>query len=152
MWVFHAGLDRPNLQLAAREGWGDDEKLAAILELKQRHLGLGATGSGIVSFTLIRVLERFSDLLRERGVAHRCYHGDFDRFGTESTYCRDGTDGMAPRVPGLSRISPLRRIHGCCRRGDIEPAPEKPGDPPALAERIRQHPLVGHVQHLPRRA
>jgi hypothetical protein len=74
------------------------------------------------------------------------------RFGTESTHCRDGTDGMAPRVPGLSRISPLRRIHGCCRRGDIEPAPEKPGDPPALAERIRQHPLVGHVQHLPRRA
>ena len=60
MRLFHAGLDRPNLQLAAREVWGDDEKLAAILELEQRHLGLGATGSGIVSFTLIRVLERFS--------------------------------------------------------------------------------------------
>jgi hypothetical protein len=41
MWVFHAGLDRPNLQLAA------------ILELKKRHLGLGAAGNGIVSFTLI---------------------------------------------------------------------------------------------------
>jgi ATP-dependent DNA helicase RecQ len=79
MRLFHAGLDRPNLQLAAREVWGDDEKLAAILELEQRHLGPGAAGSGIVYFTLIRVLERFSDLLRERGVAHRCYHGDLDR-------------------------------------------------------------------------
>ncbi len=43
----------------------------------------------------------------------------FDRFGTESPHCRAGTDGMTPRVPGLSRISPLRRIHGCCRRGDV---------------------------------
>ncbi len=79
MRLFHAGLDRPNLHLAAREVWGDDEKLAAILELHQRHLGQGAIGSGIVYFTLIRVLERFSDLLRQRGVAHRCYHGDLDR-------------------------------------------------------------------------
>ena len=79
MQLFHAGLDRPNLRLAAREVWGDDEKLEAILALRERHLGPGATGSGIVYFTLIRVLDRFSGLLRQRGIAHRCYHGDLDR-------------------------------------------------------------------------
>ncbi len=77
--LFHAGLDRPNLRLAARQVWGDDDKLAAILALNDRHLGPDATGSGIVYFTLIRVLDRYSRLLHERGVRHRCYHGDLDR-------------------------------------------------------------------------
>jgi len=77
--LFHAGFDRPNLQLAAREVWGEDQKLEAILDLHARHLRPGAQGSGIVYFTLIRVLDRYSRLLRERGVAHRCYHGDLDR-------------------------------------------------------------------------
>jgi ATP-dependent DNA helicase RecQ len=77
--LFHAGFDRPNLELAAREVWGDDDKLAAILELRDRHLGPGPTGSGIVYFTLIRVLDRFSGLLHERGIPHRLYHGDLDR-------------------------------------------------------------------------
>ncbi len=77
--TFHEGIDRPNLQFAVRHVWGDDEKVDQILDIRDRLLGPESTGSGIVYFTLIRVLDRFSTLLRERGVAHRCYHGDLDR-------------------------------------------------------------------------
>ena len=74
--TFHEGIERPNLRLAVREVWGDDEKVGQILEVRARH---GGMGSGIVYFTLIRVLDRFSTLLREQGIPHRCYHGDLDR-------------------------------------------------------------------------
>ena len=74
--TFHEGIERPNLTLAVREVWGDDEKVGHILDVRARH---GGTGSGIVYFTLIRVLDRFSTLLREQGIPHRCYHGDLDR-------------------------------------------------------------------------
>jgi ATP-dependent DNA helicase RecQ len=79
MATFHEGIERPNLTLNVAEVWGDDAKLDQILAIRERHLGPGATGSGIVYFTLIRVLDRFTNLLRERGVPHRCYHGDLDR-------------------------------------------------------------------------
>lgn len=75
MVTFHEGIERPNLRLGVREVWGDDEKLDQILDVRARH----PAGSGIVYFTLIRVLDRFSTLLRERGIPHRCYHGDLDR-------------------------------------------------------------------------
>jgi hypothetical protein len=82
-----------------------------------------------------------------------CLQGRCGGLGHQSGHRLSATrDRTTPRVPGLSRMSPLRRIHGCRRRGDVEPAPEKPGDPPALAVRIGQHPLVGHVQDLPRGA
>lgn len=74
--TFHEGIERPNLTFAVREVWGDDEKMGHILDVRARH---GGTGRGIVYFTLIRVLDRFSTLLREQGIPHRCYHGDLDR-------------------------------------------------------------------------
>ncbi len=77
--VFHQGIDRPNLQLSVAEVWGDDDKLAAILDLVGRHLAPGAQGSGIVYFTLIRTLDHFSTLLRQQGIVHHAYHGDLDR-------------------------------------------------------------------------
>ncbi len=77
--VFHEGIDRPNLVITVAECWGDDDKLEHVLAMTRRHLAPGATGSGIVYFTLIRTLDHFSSLLRQRGVAHRCYHGDLDR-------------------------------------------------------------------------
>ncbi len=76
MQMFHEGIDRPNLTVAVDEVWGDDEKLARILEIRDRHGSSG--GSGIVYFTLIRTLERFSDLLRKQRVSHVCYHGDLE--------------------------------------------------------------------------
>ena len=77
---FHEGIDRPNLTIDTREVWGDDEKLDTMLAMFRQHFGShDATGSGIVYFTLIRTLERFSELLRQRGVRHVCYHGDLER-------------------------------------------------------------------------
>lgn len=75
--TFHEGIDRPNLNLSVQEVWGDDEKLEQILAIRNQHAGLG--GSGIVYFTLIRTLERFSDSLRLSRIPHVCYHGDLDR-------------------------------------------------------------------------
>ena len=75
--LFHEGIDRPNLHLAVEEVWGDEEKIERILAIRERHRA--TIGSGIVYFTLIRTLERFSELLRQRDVPHVCYHGDLDR-------------------------------------------------------------------------
>ena len=75
--LFHEGIDRPNLRLAVEEVWGDDEKLAQIVAVHDRYSP--SPGSGIVYFTLIRTLERFSEMLRQRRVPHVYYHGDLDR-------------------------------------------------------------------------
>ena len=75
--TFHSGIDRPNLELTVDEVWGDDEKLARIIAI---HKSYPATsGSGIVYFTLIRTLERFSERLRVQHIPHVCYHGDLER-------------------------------------------------------------------------
>ncbi|MFM9963534.1 MAG: RecQ family ATP-dependent DNA helicase [Planctomycetaceae bacterium] len=75
--LFHEGIERPNLRLDVQEVWGDEEKLEHIVAVRDRHAA--STGSGIVYFTLIRTLERFSELLRQRRVPHVCYHGDLER-------------------------------------------------------------------------
>lgn len=75
--IFHEGIDRPNLNLAVEEVWGDDEKLDEILRVRDGYAT--STGSGIVYFTLIRTLERFSDRLYQQKIDHVCYHGDLDR-------------------------------------------------------------------------
>lgn len=76
MQIFHDGIDRPNLALDVQDVWGDDDKLKWIQAIRNRHVD---SGSGIVYFTLIRTLERFSDWLREQRIPHVCYHGDLDR-------------------------------------------------------------------------
>lgn len=75
--TFLEGIDRPNLVLDVREVWGDDDKLKQIQSI--RELYKDDSGSGIVYFTLIRTLERFSDQLRQLRVPHVCYHGDLER-------------------------------------------------------------------------
>ncbi len=67
---FNRGIDRPNLALELHETWSDDEKLEAIIERTAR-----LPGPAIVYFTLIKTLERFSDLLASRNSEHLCYHG-----------------------------------------------------------------------------
>ncbi|MFO0980241.1 MAG: RecQ family ATP-dependent DNA helicase [Planctomycetota bacterium] len=69
--IFHQGIDRANLHLCVRPVLGDDDKLAAIAEQRRR-----APGSGIVYFSLIKTLARFSAALLQRGLTHLCYHGD----------------------------------------------------------------------------
>ena len=75
--LFHEGIERPNLRLNIEEVWGDEEKFEHIIAVCDRYSP--STGSGIVYFTLIRTLERFSELLRQRRVPHVCYHGDLER-------------------------------------------------------------------------
>ncbi len=70
---FNRGIDRPNLALELHETWSDEEKLEAMLERTAR-----LPGSAIVYFTLIKTLERFSDLLADRTIEHLCYHGKLD--------------------------------------------------------------------------
>jgi len=76
MQLFHEGIDRPNLSLTVDQVWGDDEKLTRIIHAAEHQL---AGDSGIVYFTLIKVLSAFSDRLRAAGVEHVCYHGDLER-------------------------------------------------------------------------
>ena len=75
--LFHEGIERPNLRLDVQEVWGDDEKLEHIAAVRDRYST--SAGSGIVYFTLIRTLERFSERLRQRRVPHVRYHGDLER-------------------------------------------------------------------------
>jgi ATP-dependent DNA helicase RecQ len=75
--TYHEGIDRPNLRLSVEEVWGDDEKRERIVSIANSHSA--SNGSGIVYFTLIRTLERFSELLRASNIPHLCYHGDLER-------------------------------------------------------------------------
>lgn len=77
--LFHEGIDRPNLDLRVMDVWDNEEKLDAMQSLIDRRLSDDSTGSGIIYFTLIRVLVEFSDLLLKKGIRHVCYHGDLER-------------------------------------------------------------------------
>ena len=76
MQLFHEGIDRPNLRLTVDKVWGDDEKLARIIQAAHDQID---GGSGIVYFTLIKTLTAFSERLIAAGVDHVCYHGDLER-------------------------------------------------------------------------
>jgi len=76
MTLFHEGIDRPNLRLSVEQVWGDDEKLARMVHAAEHQL---SDGSGIVYFTLIKILTAFSDRLTAAGTEHVCYHGDLQR-------------------------------------------------------------------------
>ena len=69
--IFHEGIDRPNLFLAVNEVWGEEEKLAIILE----YIKNLKEGSGIVYFSLIKDLLKMSERLRKMKVPHLIYHG-----------------------------------------------------------------------------
>ena len=79
MRMFHEGIDRPNLELDVVNAWDDEAKLAEIKRVAA--LPELQEGSGIVYFTLIKTLARFSDQLRKQGIDHVCYHGDLPRDG-----------------------------------------------------------------------
>jgi len=86
MPLFAAGLDRPNLELRAREVWSDDEVLDTIVRTA-RAFG----GAGIAYFALIKDLERYADRLRRalpRGVGVGIYHGRLDARQKRDVYRR----------------------------------------------------------------
>jgi ATP-dependent DNA helicase RecQ len=75
--LFHEGIDRPNLTIDVCEVWDEDDKTNAICEtIADEEF---KTGSVIVYFSLIKTLERFSDVLLKHRIDHVCYHGDLPR-------------------------------------------------------------------------
>jgi ATP-dependent DNA helicase RecQ len=72
--IFHEGIERPNLSLDAREVWSEEDKLANIAEVFAR-----TPGCGIIYFTLIKTLLRFSEFFHDQRLPHLVYHGDLPR-------------------------------------------------------------------------
>ncbi len=72
--IDHAGIERPNLFLAATIQPDEAAKLERITALLRR-----IPGAGIVYGTLIRDLERLEDELARRGERLLIYHGDLSR-------------------------------------------------------------------------
>jgi ATP-dependent DNA helicase RecQ len=68
--IFHQGIRRPNLRLEAHEVDSDTEKLVQIIATMKRY-----PGSGIIYFSLIGTLEKFSQMLADKGFRHGVYHG-----------------------------------------------------------------------------
>lgn len=71
--IFHQGIDRPNLRLETVDVFDDKEKLKEINLTLEKY-----NGSGIIYFSLIKTLERFSEILGDKGFAHGVYHGKLE--------------------------------------------------------------------------
>ena len=72
--TFHAGIERPNLKIDVAEVWGDEDKLEQIRGVFERN-----PGTGIIYFTLIKTLYRFSDYFQDFRLPHLVYHGELPR-------------------------------------------------------------------------
>ena len=67
---FNHGIERSNLKLETVDVYGEQEKLREILNVYRKF-----DGTGIVYFSLIKTLDRFSDLLHREKIPHLIYHG-----------------------------------------------------------------------------
>ena len=71
--IFHQGIERPNLRLEAVDVFDDREKLKEIFATLEKF-----DGCGIIYFSLIKTLERFSEILGDKGYKHGIYHGKLE--------------------------------------------------------------------------
>ncbi len=71
--IFHQGIDRPNLRLEAVDVFDDKEKLKEIILTLENY-----DGCGIIYFSLIKTLEKFSEILSDKGFKHGVYHGKLE--------------------------------------------------------------------------
>lgn len=69
--IFHQGIKRPNLKLEAIEVFDEKMKLKEMENILNHFKG----GSGIIYFSLIQTLDKFSQMLRDKKYAHGIYHG-----------------------------------------------------------------------------
>ena len=74
MATFHEGIERPNLSLEVTEAWGDEDKLKHIRRVFEQ-----TPGAGIIYFTLIKTLMRFSEFFDDQRLPHLVYHGELPR-------------------------------------------------------------------------
>lgn len=110
MPLFFTGIERPNLSLEVEQVWQEDQKL----ELVRRVIDANP-GTGIVYFTLIKDLDRYSTQLRECGYRVRVYHGElaprtkkaiYDEFigGGRLVLCATNAFGMGVDKPDLRYV------------------------------------------------
>jgi len=71
--LFHQGIERPNLRLESVDVFDDKEKLREIISTLEKY-----DGCGIIYFSLIKTLERFSEILGDKGFKHGVYHGKLE--------------------------------------------------------------------------
>jgi ATP-dependent DNA helicase RecQ len=71
--IFHQGIERPNLRLEAVDVFDDKEKLKEIISTIEKY-----NASGIIYFSLIKTLEKFSELIGDKGFRHGVYHGKLE--------------------------------------------------------------------------
>lgn len=71
--LFHQGIERPNLRLEAVDVFDDKEKLKEIILTLEKY-----DGCGIIYFSLIKTLQRFSEILSDKGFKHGVYHGKLE--------------------------------------------------------------------------
>ena len=71
--LFHQGIERPNLRLEAVDVFDDKEKIREIFSTLEKY-----DGCGIIYFALIKTLERFSEILSDKGFKHGVYHGKLE--------------------------------------------------------------------------
>ena len=71
--LFHQGIQRPNLRLETADIYDEKETLEAIFGVLDTY-----KGSGIIYFSLIKKLEYYSQILRDKGYKHSIYHGKLE--------------------------------------------------------------------------
>ena len=71
--IFHQGIQRPNLRLETSDVIDEKETLQEIYSVLEKY-----DGSGIIYFSLIKKLEKFSQILNDKGYRHGVYHGKLE--------------------------------------------------------------------------
>jgi ATP-dependent DNA helicase RecQ len=71
--LYHQGIQRPNLALASINVYDEQEALQQIENVIKNY-----NGSGIIYFSLIKKLKRYSELLEAKRISHSTYHGRLD--------------------------------------------------------------------------
>ena len=116
--IFHQGIERPNLRLEARDVINEGEKVEEITAALARY-----PGSAIIYFSLIKSLDRYSELLSVRGVEHQIYHGKLDA-GDRKRVQRWFLEGenrlvLATNAFGMGIDKPDIRLVDTCRSAGI---------------------------------
>lgn len=71
--IFHRGIQRPNLRLEAVDIYDEKESFTKIFDVLNNF-----KGAGIIYFSLIKKLEYYSQVLKDKGYDHKVYHGKLE--------------------------------------------------------------------------
>ena len=71
--LYHQGIQRPNLRLECADVYDEKETMEQIEKVINEY-----DGSGIIYFSLIKRLERYSHLLEAKRIPHSIYNGQLD--------------------------------------------------------------------------